>query len=269
MSNKIKIYIVTYKNPQHLQLNLDSIFSSNVNKEIIEVHVINNHSEIFSIPSEYEVNVKVHHQTTRANWGCGHIARDWNQALVQGIENLKKPSCSQIILCQDDTIWNKDWYQKLSKIHTKYNFYTCGWGDNFMSFLPDAVSNIGLFDERFCAIGYQEGDYFLRAWMYNRDKSSINDGHHGRVINPCEDVAHRADNLMQTRNGAPYQPHNKSFWWHKWPDVRPEQWKKGLFRTKSIKCNIPNYMYYPYFEYDIQDLEKKGYLVNQDYISKS
>jgi hypothetical protein len=46
----------------------------------------------------------------------------------------------------------------------------------------NAVKQVGLFDERFCNIGLQEADYFLRCLLYNKDRSSLNDIEHDSDI---------------------------------------------------------------------------------------
>ena len=188
MKKNLKIFILTYKAPIDLARNLKTLFESNALFEDIEVNIINNHSDIFEVPEEYKNRVIIHNQTLRANWGCGTPARDWNQAMVLGFKNLNDPDCNQIILCQDDAVWDSDWKQRLDHIHRRYDFYQCSWGDCFISVLPSAIKKIGLFDERMCTLGYYEGDFLLRAWIYNRDTSSINDYHHKRILNPTEEI---------------------------------------------------------------------------------
>jgi len=254
----IKIYILTYKDPTGLNNNLRTLFSSRTSFDDIEVHIINNHSEVFELNPEYQERVIVHHQNLRADWGCGHPARDWNQAIVQGFKDLNNPACEQLILCQDDCVWDIDWRQKLDQVHTRYSLYQCSWGDCFISLLPDAIKKVGLFDERMCTLGYYEGDFLLRAWLYNRDKSSINDFHHGRVHNETVTIAHRADN---SRGTPPYMKHSGNIFAQKWPGINAQKWRKSLFKTPPKRPAISGYLFYPYFEKDIENLEKKGYVI--------
>jgi len=255
---KIKIYILTYKDPTSLKNNLNSLFSSNTNFKDIDIHIINNHSEIFELAPEHKEKVTVHQQSLRANWGCGHPARDWNQAIVQGFKDLNNPDCDQLILCQDDCIWDSNWWQKLQQIHRQFTLYQCSWGDCFISLLPDAIKKVGLFDERMCTLGYYEGDFLLRAWLYNRDKSSINDFHHHRVHNETMTIANRADDSKST---PPYIKHSGKIFAEKWPEINPQRWKKSLFKHPPKRPAIPGYLFYPYFEKDIENLPKKGYIV--------
>jgi hypothetical protein len=258
MEKTLKIFILTYKAPDDLARNLRSLFSSETSFKRIEVNVINNHSDIFEIPEEYKDRVIVHNQSLRADWGCGTPARDWNQALVLGFKNLITPVCEQIILCQDDCIWEKDWLESLDKIHKQYDFYQCSWGDCFLSILPSAIKKIGLFDERMCTLGYYEGDFLLRAWLYNRDKSSINDFHHKRVWNETLTVANRASD---EKSSPRYMNHSGNIFAAKWPGIDAQRWHKSLFNHPPKHSAIENYIFYPYFECDIDNLKEKRYVI--------
>ena len=253
-----KIFILTYKAPNDLDNNLKSLFNSNFPVAEFEINIINNHSTIFEISKNYKDKVKIHNQTLRADWGCGTPARDWNQALVLGFKNLDSPECQQIILCQDDAIWDRDWYSKLEKIHQSYDLYQCSWGDCFISVLPNAIKKIGLFDERMCTLGYYEGDFLLRAWLYHRDKVSINDFHHGRVHNETESIVRRASEEKST---PPYMSYSGNIFNLKWPGINPQRWGKSLFKNPPNGSSIPNFVFYPYFEKDIENLKEKNYIL--------
>ena len=253
----IKVFILTYNAPDELNANLKSLYTSDLPKDNIEINVINNHSTNFFINQEYHA-VKVHHQSLRADWGCGHPARDWNQSIILGIGNLKDPKCDQIILCQDDCIWDSNWYEKLVDIHRSYDFYQCSWGDCFISMLPSAVKKIGLFDERMCSLGYYEGDYLIRAYIYNKEKSSINDYHHKRVWNPTVTVANRSN---QNISHPSYTNFGREIFSLKWPNIGAKNWESGLFKRPPNHSNYPSYVYYPYFECDIDQLKEKNYIL--------
>ena len=256
----IKIFILTYAKPDDLNNNLRSLFNSYVDPRDIEVHIINNHSTNFSLEPQFVDRVIVHHQTLRANWGCGTPARDWNQALVLGFKNLITPDCDQIILVQDDCLWEKDWKHLLDDMHKKYTFYQCSWGDCFISVLPEAIRKIGLYDERMCTLGNYEGDFLLRAWLYNRDKSSINDYHHWRVWNPTVAVARRP--FLGPGPRQQYLEHGQDIFDKKWYGMPAWGWNvHKLFDNPPKVSAIPNYLYYPYFEYDVEDLVGKNYVV--------
>jgi|SRR6056300_77584 len=260
----IKIFIVTYNNPKLLNQNLKSLFDSYADFSDIKIEIINNYSVNFKLDDRFVDRVKVHHQTLRPDWSCGHLSRDWNQAIVNGFADLNNPWCEQLILAQDDLLWDKDWRQRLDKIHEDYTLYAADDGDCLISLLPDAVKKIGLFDERFCAIGHHEGDYFIRAWLYNEEKSSINDYRHRRVLNPTDIIVqrHRINGDQRSRvidfNSTIHLP----FWRLKWgDDVTPTTWSKWKIKDKNvIRPLIPNQFMYPYFEKDIEYTREKNYL---------
>jgi hypothetical protein len=255
---KIKIFILTYSAPDELNNNLDSLFGSNADPLSYSVEIINNHSEHFSIRKKYAKRVTIHHQTTRANWGCGHPSRDWNQSIVKGFRDLNSPQCSQLILCQDDAVWDADWKIKLDRIHSQFSLYQCSWGDCFISMLPDAIKKIGLFDERLCTLGFYEGDFLLRALIYNKEKSSINDYHHKRVLNETEPVVRRSSDEART---PPYMDFSKTIFRSKWPGVSPIKWSRELIDNPPQGSAIPNFVFYPYFEKDIECLKEKNYII--------
>jgi hypothetical protein len=175
----ISIYIVTYRSRVDLNNNIASILASGAD---VRINVINNHSEFFLEP-KHEKAVTVLHNNLRPNFSLGHLARNWNQSLLHGFQDLRNPASDIVITVQDDVIFKSNWLPNLLDLHRRYSFITMGGGDAFCSYLPEAVRKIGMWDERFCSIGYQEGDYFLRALIYNRENSSINDIQHGRLHN--------------------------------------------------------------------------------------
>ena len=262
MAKKIKIFILTYRDPDSLNSNLASLFDSDWEPNNTEINIINNHSEEFKLDERYKNKITVHHQTLRANWSCGTPARDWNQAIVLGFKNLTEPDCDQLILCQDDCVWDKDWRARLDIIHQTYNFYQCSWGDCFMSFLPEAIKNIGLFDERMCTLGYYEGDFLLRAYLYNREKSSINDHHHKRVWQPTGTVANRPTSNV---NPPKMMEYSQQVFFEKWTGYHKLNltwnWDETLFKHTPLHSAIPCFVMYPYFECDVKDLKEKNYIM--------
>lgn len=265
----IRIFIVTYKCP-FLNDNLKSLFESDADSNHYTVDIIANHPDL-DLKDEYRNRINIHLQSLRDLNSAGFLARDWNQALILGFGDLRKPKADQVILCQDDTLWNTDWKEKLDEIHKKYTFYSCGEGDAFMSFKPNAVRNVGLFDERFCLIGLHEADYFFRQWLYNRKYASINDNPHRRVWNPTEIVASRMDGKIDDKdyrnaNIIKRRVHrtiaNKLFR-KKWINVRSARWNRRFYKqhAKLTKSAIENYLYYPHFEMriGIERLQRMGY----------
>jgi hypothetical protein len=205
-------------------------------------------------------NVNVMHNTLRPDFSTGHLSRSWNQAILHGFKNLLNPIAQIVVACQVDTIFNVDWLARLIDLHQKYSFISAGWGDAFLSFTPDGVRAIGLFDERFCNIVHQECDYFTRALIFNKDKSSINDFHHGKVLNPflssVDDASfiHRKNsNTSVTWNSTvECHEHITKFLLSKYSES-PLVWNVNS-PPKLLKKLI---MFYPYFEFGVLDSDSK------------
>ena len=262
----IKLYIVTYNNSIELDKTLNSIFDSLSKEElnILDLNVINNHAN-FKIDEKFKNKVKILHNNLRPDFSTGHLSRNWNQAIINGFKNLQNPDADIVITCQDDTRFQKNFVDNIVEYHKNLDFITFGYGDNFVSYTPNAIKKIGLWDERFCGIGYQEGDYFLRAYLYHKKYISINDPTHGRIFNPIKNniLSHyssgNARGEQYHRDAKRYHSHNKRIFLKKWA-IEPERW--NLEKLKDLKPLFPSFFYYPYFEKDI-DFKT---LINGNYI---
>jgi hypothetical protein len=265
---KIKIYIVTYKNSTDLNENLKTLFDSDLLNKDVEINIINNHSN-FDLSGEYKNRVNVLHNTLRPDCSTGHLSRNWNQAIINGFKDLNNPDCDILIHCQDDLTWNAHWLSKLLCIHEKYTFFTGQAGDAICSYTPEAVKHIGLWDERFSGIGFQEFDYFTRAYLYNCCKSTINAG------------TNLHNNLIDIQKHFPYRPqrnkdrekeHVRSSLFHslnwklltgKWfnetPNINPKDYWVTFKNSGLKKSKLVNYLHYPYFEKHVYDLKGKNY----------
>jgi hypothetical protein len=286
----ISLYIVTYRNPEDLNGTIASILASGAS---VRITVINNHSEFFLEP-KHEKAVTVLHNKLRPDFSTGHLARNWNQALLHGFRDLMNPESDIVVTVQDDVLFKADWLSRLVDLHRRYSFITMGGGDAFCSYLPEAVRRIGLWDERFCGIGYGEGDYFLRALIYNREGSSINDPLHGRLHNALAgsavtrfdlvkylegeeidgDPAERTDSMLITvprmnlrrrrahLSSIKFHGLSAAVFFHKW-GVSDVHWTAKHYAVRNSL--IPNYITYPYFEKDIESLREKNYIVSDDF----
>jgi len=262
---KIKLYMVTYNNEENLNLTLHSLF---LNTKIpIEIYVINNHSK-FRLFKIFEPFVtKVLHNVLRPDFSTGHLSRNWNQALILGFENLKEPKADIVIGCQEDTIFYPSWLENLLKLHEKYSFITYGWGDNFMSWTPEAVKRIGLWDESFQMSGHTS-DYFLRALLYNKEKSSINDYHHSRLLNIEKiKIADRLGEIKEHQAERKFNaPYGKQMIEHKWEELKYcspmiDRWESEFIEyAPKIKQKCSNRIIYPYFEKDVETLKEQKYV---------
>jgi hypothetical protein len=274
---RVSIYIVTYRNPIDLNRNISSILASGGE---VRINVINNHSQFFLEPI-HENAVTVLHNSLRPDFSTGYLTRSWNQALLHGFRDLMSPANDIVITVQDDVVFKEGWLSRLVELHRQYSFITQGLGDAFCSYLPEAVKRVGLWDERFCNLGYHEGDYFLRSLIYNREGCSINDLGQGRVHNSVEgssvhvrtqpdDDNQRFDSLLVTSpqwnpdrrkahlSSMKFHPLSETVFRHKW-GIAEMPWTKEHYSIR--KPLVPSYVMYPYFEKDVEGLRDKGYIV--------
>lgn len=265
MKPKVSLWIVTYNNSEDLNNNLRSLHAT-VNRNLIdlEVNVINNHTN-FHLDFEFLGKVKIFHNSTRSDQSLGHLARNWNQALIHGFKNLNYPAAHMVLCCQDDVLWEPHWCENLLTATKTYNFISQGHGDALVVHTPEAVKAIGLWDERFSPSFYHEGDYFLRALIYNRERTSLNDPGHGRCFNTLEQSLIKVPAQNQLRQQAKNLSYGRAelphlVWQHKWP-VPPIHWPEELIQTPPSNCLCKNFVLYPHFELDVLDLREKNYLV--------
>lgn len=295
---KLKIYIVTYKRSNVLNDTLEKIFKSDFSQvPNTEVNIINNHTE-FKLDSQFKDKVNVLHNVLRPDWSNGNLAENWNQALLNGFKNLNKPDCEYLVTMQNDTSVHSDWCSNLFKMHKKYNFIVGKFGDNLVSYTATAVKRIGIWDENFFGVQYKEADYWLRALIFNKEKSCINDILHGIELNNTDaleldtvadrlfikedgfrgekTIKRRADDpehqeIWKTRSGI-YKEYAWKYFCSKWSDTwirEPEksQWLKAwpielINNPPDItKSKLKTIIKYLYFEKDIENLKDKNYLL--------
>jgi FkbM family methyltransferase len=263
--NKIKIFIVTYNNPKMLNQCVKSIFFNTgvVEQSNIQVYVINNHSN-FELDEAYQDKVTVFHNVVRPDFSTGHLSRSWNQAIINGFVDLNNPHCDILITCQDDTLFSNHFIQKIVELHKQYDFFTCGAGDNFVSYTPNAIKRIGLWDERYCGIAYQEKDYFTRAYKYHKEKSSINDYYHDFVHNPV-DYSQLPIKFIPTGFERMDKNHLASEEYHiSGAQIYFLKWGFGqediLIQIDEGKPKLPSFVLYPYFEKDVETLIEQNFI---------
>jgi hypothetical protein len=270
---KVKQYIVTYNNELQINNCLKSMFDGLSPEELdmLEINIINNHSN-FNLHDEFIDRVNVLHNVLRPDFSTGHLSRNWNQAIINGFKDLNNPDCDVLITNQDDTKFQSNYINKLIQQHKQYDFIQLGHGDNLLSYTPNAIKRIGLWDERFCNIGFQEADYFLRAVLYHPDKVSLNDVMHARMFN--EMINDIIDYLpCGYQRNEPY--HRESMHYHHFSlQVFTEKWgyapankDNSAISWDSIstfETRIPlikGFVFYPYFEKDIETLKEQNYLL--------
>ena len=263
---KIKVFIVTY-NCDLIYDNIRSLLSSDLVNYDYSINVIDNYhnnEELFKFCLDQKVNVV--QNKIRPSFSTGHLSRSWNQCIINGFKDLNNPDCDILVLCQDDNLFLSEWCGRIIEFHNTYEFISMGAGDQFHSYKPEHIKKVGLWDERFCNIGYQEYDYFIRSYIYNKDKSSINDRLFRRynqinckIISDDNNLigAGRKDN--RHIDSVKYHEISKNILINKWGQESVTC--DFQFFDKISKSNICNYIYYPYFEKDIYDLKEKNYLI--------
>ncbi len=294
----MKIYIVTYKRSDILNDTLTRLFNSDFSKyDNTEVNVINNHSS-FYLNEEFKDKVNVLHNVLRPDWSNGNLAENWNQALINGFKDLSNPDCEYLVTMQNDTSVHPNWCSNLLKMHKKFNFIVGRFGDNLVSYTPEAVRKIGIWDENFFGVQYKEADYWIRALIHNKDRSCINDTLHGLELNnenalelditegrnfvkedgfkgddtlkrKADDLEHQE--IWSTRSGL-YKEYAWKYFYEKWKNTwihEPQkngwvkQWSKDFVNNPPDlkRSRIKNVIKYLYFEKDVEDLHLKNYLV--------
>lgn len=186
MKRKVDMYVVTYNNDKILNdWFLRSLHDSSFPRDAVRVTIINNYSDCIEYDKSLVdgMNFRVFHNQVRPDGSHGHLARNWNQAILLGFESLTAPVSEYVVAVQNDTKLTPNWFEEMMGVMSDYDYLTMGIGDQFQVWAPEAVHNIGMYDERFCGIGFQEGDYFLRARLYYAGRSSINDYGHCRRLN--------------------------------------------------------------------------------------
>jgi hypothetical protein len=263
---KIKVYILTWKDAEALNKNLYTLFYGYnflPNGVDIQVNIINNHTD-FKLDPTFTEHVNVIHNRATPDFATAMIARMWNTAIIHGFQDLNNPDADIVVTSQDDTIWNPDWISKLLHVMEKNTFYADDAGDMVCAYKPEAVKEIGLWDERF-HYGFGEGDYFLRAIRWNADKSSINDHAHGRVWNKTLHLAKRPDptDSRYTEQNRSHQFRGLSWamWVNKWPEYLEGNWLDDVKYYVDLQQVVPQYILYPYFEMNVNNLRQKGYIV--------
>ncbi len=263
---KIKVYFVTYDNDLELNKTLRTFEDSGIKKYDYEITVINNFTVARPL-IETSLAVKVVENSTRPTFSTGHLSRNWNECLIDGFVDVNNPDADIVILCQNDVEFNKDIIDTLIECHEKYSFIQSGNGDSFHSYTVDAIKSVGLWDERFCNIGWQDCDYFLRQYLYNKDCSSINDYPHGRTNNLLDyefvnyqklSGFHRKD--INHLSSMKYHEVSMTAFIKKWGYGIPGMNWGELDITADYVLKSPQWIMYPFFESKIPNLKNKNYI---------
>lgn len=261
---KIKFYIITYNNNEVLNnWILKSLYNSDYERNCIDVYVIDNHTNAY-IDEKYKDFTTLIPNLLRPNNSHGFLARSHNQAIINGFVSLDNPDCDYVISCQNDTILDPKWYQVLLILLKKYKYISQGSGDQFQVFSTEAIKHIGLYDERFSGIGWQDHDYFLRVKKYFGEFSTITDKMHGQNLNPMtpELVSPTKVSVDRPYELRPYDVENRFDHYHIYERLFKKKWGTQDFHNIiDSPPLIESYMFYPWFEKSILTLNDQKFLM--------
>lgn len=272
----VRVFLVTYQNPVSVLKVLTTLDKSDLREYSHEVIVKDNHclhgqaatiDDLNSQLPSLSINVRVCCDFFRPARATGHLSRDWNYGLIAGFNDVDRPRSGLVVLAQSDTFFAPTW---ATTLHTAMDersllYATFGIGDQVQAFRPEAVKLVGLFDERFCNIGYQEADYMVRAVQALATRASINDVHHGRIFNglPASTQDAVATSPLHIRN---MDAHYKSIVYHnvsmsvfetKWKRMTAAYWNTTLGGDADVTRTLSVFpvggmslapTMYPYFE---------------------
>jgi hypothetical protein len=262
---KIKHYIVTYKNPIWERC-AESILACPVSADCVrEIFVLNNHTN-FVLPDHLRFRVFPIHNQGRPDFSTGHLARSWNQGLIHGFRSLKAPDADIVVLSQNDAEFHPDYLPKLLDLHQSFDIVTHGEGDNCVTYTATGVRRVGLWDERFCGIGHQEGDYFLRVVKYLKERASVTDRQHGRFHQPVQAITRALPTGHARREpshlaATPYHALSEQMFFYKWGNMTgPMFWNQQDNDPNHAEQKMNNFVFYPYFEHDVETLVEQHYI---------
>jgi len=255
---KIKFYIVTYNREKELNETLRSLFNTDYSNYEVQFFIVNNHTSI-KFNDKYADKVTVLENVFRPDNSTGHLSRNYNEIILHGIKDVTDPDCDILIHSHDDNLFKENFFSEIIKNHEQFDFITFSQGCGLCSYLPLAIDRIGLWDERFCTIGYHEGDYFLRALITDptNKKTSINDPNQGREYNAlpplCIKQSGTHQNAAHTASFTNYSV-CRQLWQIKWPTCKDGGWD---INNLPPNTKLKRFMLYPYFEKKLSNLPEK------------
>ena len=201
--------------------------------------------------------VKILNNVVRPDFSTGHLARSWNQCILNAFKSLAEPAVDALIAIQIDSRLSPDWLQKVYELPRDCHYLSIGRGDECQFIRPECIETVGLFDERYCNIGYQEMDYFIRVFIGLRNHGAYLDNAHGRYWNPWTDTIHEYHFIQRPLGDiVKNEAHRKSEEFHttsanvflyKWGFIK--DWSINSLLTLPVDVVYKKeFKYYPYFE---------------------
>lgn len=260
----IKIFIVTYNSPHRINTCLKSLFEDTDYPLDGSVNVISNHTN-HGISDSYLNRINLYENTCRPDWSTGHLSRSWNQCYLHGFKSLTNPDCDALLMVQDDTLFQDNFYKISCGLLQDYDMVQQGHGDACMLVTPELIRHVGIWDERFCQSRHA-ADYFWRCIMHRKEKSSFSDTIHKRIWQPIgqwELIKPESRDIAENHffpSSTEDQTISSKLMNMKY-EFDPFPWTDEKISKSPKRTMIENYIYYPYFEKDIYNLRDKGYVV--------
>jgi hypothetical protein len=254
---QFRVFVVVFKDHNRTRELVEMLLQSDLTSFSFEIVVISNFGT-FAFPADnplFIVNAKnlaVVNNYLRPEFSFGHLAQDWNAAAIYGFVNLTDPVSDVVASFQGDTkcapLWARNVYEEHMRNGTL--FLQSGKGDAFHSWTAEGVRRIGIWDERFVDIGYQEADMFLRAVLLEPDRVRIDDRHHLRRYRPASFRVLSEDGPGDRGGKKQIHRHSRSFWDMKWGKRDPAAWPNETWmRIERVVPLIPTTYVYPFFEW--------------------
>lgn len=176
---KIRVYIVTYRRDDVLNLNLRTLWAGARHPEHLEVTIISNHPQVEVAEENRRPNLRILINATRHANSWGYLARDWNFAIIDAFKTWENPDgVDWCVLAQNDVEWLPGWDTWLAG-SKDLDLISQPVGDAVVALNIEAVRRVGLFDERFCTLHFHDIDFLNRAAVALRERAGIFDGHPG------------------------------------------------------------------------------------------
>jgi hypothetical protein len=257
-----RVFVVTFRAHAAATKVVEELLRSDLTDFTFEISVINNWGT-FAFPLDNPLftahagNLTVINNYGRPEWSWGHLSRDWNIAALYGFKNLADPNSEVVVGVQGDASIAPQWAHAIYDEHTKSGtiFISAGRGDAFHSWTAEGVRRLGLWDERYCDIGFQEEDMFLRAVILEPTRVRISDFAHKRTHNPfpVNPVAGDGDH---DREGHPIEHWHSELYhatkWPEWKDKSAGWWWNTTDLGVKLRPRVATYYSYPYFEWRLE-----------------
>jgi hypothetical protein len=233
---KIRVYIVTYRRDDVLNLNLRTLWAGVRDPETLEVTVISNHPEVRIEESNQRPNLRVLINSTRHANSWGFLARDWNFGIIDAFKTWENPEgVDWCVLAQNDVEWLPGWDEWLAT-QKQFDLISQPVGDAVVALNIEAVRRVGLFDERFCTLHFHDIDYLNRAAVALRERASINDCHYSDIA-----AWNSAGNVLIKTSATGFVDHDPTLHTRKsWLEMRNLLFHKWGFTEVEQSVNRPD-----------------------------